>query len=346
MKKIALIFGLIPFAAMAETDAEIALNGVIDNVRNQCGGISAELESLKKMAGIGTVVNAVGTVAGAGGVVSGVLKAKQDAQVLGGELNLLTLEAVKEKLSGQEKSTANMDALKRFYDKIPNANFEQLKKSIESLATSTNVQNIDREEAGVKQKITTAQSKSDTFGNVRTGLFAANTATSAAGAVLSSKTGVDETLDVKIKGCAESMVALQNASTRVRLEDGENANTALLDKSQNILDKCSEYKNVDTESLNKLSKGGIITGSVGAATGLAATVTSIIGTKNKVSDIDLKSENSMDEVNKFATINTASNVLGGVNAATSLTGAVLNATQIKKIKEVVTISENCEEALQ
>lgn len=356
MKKIALIFGLIPFAAMAETDAEIALNGVIDNVRNQCGGISANLESLKKMAGIGTAVNAVGTVAGAGGVVSGIVKYNKDSNIGFNMGQKYSIELIKEKLKEKTNSPENQRALSNFQQAAPDFNWDEidagldkLSKDYEKMSSDEQAKymaQLDAKAAAAQKAIDDNQKASDTFGNIRTGLFATNTATSVAGAVISSKTNVDEDLAARIKACSDSMVALQDASARVRFEDGANANTALLEKSQNILDKCSQYKDVDTDSLNKLAHGATISGAVGGATGLAATITSIMGTNNKVSDVDLKSENAVDELNKHSNINVASNILGGVTAATSLTGTVLNATQIKKIKNVVTISENCEEALQ
>ena len=84
-RKIAIVFLVSMFCncqLFADTDALGALNTAISNVRLNCSGISAQMQEIKKMAGIGTVVNAVGTAAGVGGVVSGVVKSKKDENTL------------------------------------------------------------------------------------------------------------------------------------------------------------------------------------------------------------------------------------------------------------------------
>ncbi len=356
MKKIAFILTLLPFSAMAATDAEIELTGAFNKVRMQCRNISAELEPLKKMAGIGTAVNAVGTLAGAGGVASGIAKYEKDKNVATSMGEKYSIEVIKEKLKDKELSPENQAALKRFQDYDTNVNWTEIEAGLNKLSEEFDKQDsqskdnvlkeLDAKEAAAQARIDENQKQSDMYGNIRTGLFATNTATSIAGAIVSSKTGMSGDLKNKIQACVDSLTALEKARTRVRVEDGENANATLMSQAQNILDKCNKYNNVDTSAFNKLAKGATITGALGGVTGAAATATSIAGTTNKLSDIDLKSENAAKEMNKQEGVNVASNILGGVTAVTSLTGTVLNATQIKKIKDVVTIAEECEEALK
>ena len=317
---------LLPCMAMAGTDAENALDSIVRNVRANCDGISNDLTSLKKMAGIGTIVNAAGTLAGAGGVASGVAKMNADSNT--------------EELLVLEQSTRNKAALANFKNAIPNIDWNAVETHLNQLTEE------DKNPDNIKKQINASQEKSDKYGNIRTGLFAANTATSVAGAVVSSKAKVDESLEERIKACTQSLSGLNDAITRVRVEDGVNANTEKLTKSKNIWDKCGQYKNVNTDSLNKLAKAAMVSGVVGGATGTAATITSVSGTKNKMSDVDLNSADAANDINKIENINVASNVLGGVTAVSSLTGTILNAAQKKRIQEVVTIAENCEEALQ
>lgn len=356
MKKFALILALLPVAAMAETDAEMNLLSALYNTRAKCGDISQDLTDLKKMAGISTAVNAAGTAVGIGGVVAGAAKWKADKAVAENMGKKMTHEMIKEKITQQYLSAENQAVLEKFRETSQDIDWDDVEQKFEKYARDYAAMNagekksvltgIDADIARDQAAIDAAQKKSDTLGNVRTGLFATNTATSVAGAVLSSKTGLNQTLQEKIKTCLDSLNNLQEAQSRVRFEDGENANVELVQKSQNVMDKCGAYSKVDADKLNKMAKGGVITGSVGAATGLAATITSIAGTKNKLSNVDLRSEDAMSDVNKIGATNIASNTLGGVTAATSAAGTVLNAIQIKKVQEVVTISQECEEALQ
>ena len=347
-----LMCSVFSFGAYAETDAEIELNAALSKARLQCAGISGDLEPLKKMAGISTIVNAAGTAVGAGGVATGVAKWYTDRDIA---LTMRDRDYYKQLLANMEGSEANKEALtnwkknvftKQDWSKIEeklkqemqeyNKN-EEDQKDAKALAQS----NIDADE----KRIADQQKKSDILGNVRTGLFATNTATNVAGAVLSSKTGLDKTLEEKINACIISIKQLDAASTRARLEDGDSANYDLIARANNIVNKCKLYENVDSSALNKMAKGGLIAGSVGAATGVAATVTSVIGTNNKISAIDPAQENAGATMRSQNATNVASNVLGGAAAASSLAGTIFNAKQKSKVKEVITISTECEGAL-
>jgi hypothetical protein len=310
---------------VAETDAEIQLRNVINDVRTNCGGISTQMESLKKMAGIGTVVNAVGSVAGVGGMVAGSAKARQDTK---------TIQAIAE----LENSPENRAALENLRGAIMDSN---AKENILALARQKMTDN------SLMATVNESQKKSNQLGNLRTGLFATNTATSVAGAVVSSKTKIDENLNTKVKLCKESIGKIRDASTRMRTEDRDNLNTALLQQSQSIIDNCSEYETVDMEPINKLSKGATISGGVGAVTGAAATIASAVGTNKKVTDFDVTSSDGLQkDIKKLNQANVTSNLLGGITAGTSVAGTILNATQIKKIKQLVALSEKCEGVLQ
>lgn len=338
-----LMCSVFSFGAYAETDAEIELNAALSKARLQCAGISGDLEPLKKMAGISTIVNAAGTAVGAGGVATGVAKWYTDMDILG---DMKTRDYFKD----LENKSENKQAMANWKNVYPTLDMNQIEELLKKAAAKhANIEEegnyFKEQREAAEQRITNQQKKSDILGNVRTGLFATNTATNVAGAVLSSKTGLDKTLEEKINACIISIKQLDAASTRARLEDGDSANYDLIARANNIVNKCKLYENVDSSALNKMAKGGLIAGSVGAATGVAATVTSVIGTNNKISAIDPAQENAGATMRSQNATNVASNVLGGAAAASSLAGTIFNAKQKSKVKEVITISTECEGAL-
>lgn len=358
MKKFILIFGLLPLSVFAETDAEIALNTALGSVRTNCSGISAKMESVKKMAGIGTAVNAVGTVAGVGGVASGVIKNKKDietAMAIGGKTGAVHVKTETDLLLKKLKDQELSDEEKEFIERYPN-----IAKDIDNKAKEiSNSENKDEkikilEDESIKlanevkqqqYTVNEKQEKSVMAGNIRTGTFAVDAVSNVAGAIVSSKTVVDDDFIEQIKKCTESIDGLRTARTRMNMEDGPNANQQKMELSQKILNKCSEYEYVNLTPLNNLGKGAVIANSIGATTGTAATITSVLGNNQKLSTMDFKTQQGVENIKKYSKMNVASNVLGGVTAAASLTGTALNASQIKTAKQVLNIAQECEEVL-
>ena len=342
---------MVPNVTFAETDAEIALNQAISIVKTNCSGISARMENIKKMVGIGTAVNAIGTVAGAGGVASGIVKYKADINTLDSLKEKTDIDELIRQAKAAENSQVNQELLARVKTLDPN-----LRENLEKLTganRATSTQGLEDRSAQLQSDIAASEAKSNRMGNIRTGLFATDTVTNVAGAIVSSKTVADGDFIEQINKCKESVTALQNARLRVKVEDGENANPQKMDLSQKMIDKCSQYEYANFQQLNNLGKGAMISNSVGAATGAAATITSALGNKkysDMASGVDITNQESVDSVNKKMLanqkINIASNALGGVTAAASLAGTVLNASQIKTAKQILTIAQECEEAIQ
>ncbi len=350
MKKLPLmVFCLLPGMVWADAGAEVALNDAIEIVRTQCRGISAKMEGIKKMAGIGTAVNAVGTVAGAGGVAAGVVKYNTDVSMAKTMGEKAATDELLRKLKEKELSPENQLALKK--DIVLSPDFEKnLQALVDELNAEESVQDkqktLTEHSAELQNKINEQQKKSITAGNVRTGLFAVDTVSNVTGAVVSSKTVADKDFIEQIKLCTESMDVLRNARTRLKVENGADSAPASMERSQKILDKCSEYEYVNVQQLNNLGKGAMISNSVGAATGTVATITSALGNDKKLSEMDFKTEDGIKQINKYEKVNVASNIIGGVTAAASLSGTVLNASQIKTAKQILNIAQECEEALQ
>ena len=129
---------------------------------------------------------------------------------------------------------------------------------------------------------------------------------------------------------------------RAQIEEVDKSDARAMEISQNILNKCGEYQYLDLSKINSLGKGAIVTNSIGAVSGTVATITSALGNNKKVSEMDVNS----GEYEKNKNMNTASNVLGGVTTAASLTGTALNASQIVEAKKIVNVSQECEETLK
>lgn len=86
-------------------ELEVALN----NVRNNCSGISEELAPMKKLAGINTAVTGVGTLAGGGAIATGFVKQSKDKEIA--RLELAKLRAIEQKQSATPTNASSSDIL-------------------------------------------------------------------------------------------------------------------------------------------------------------------------------------------------------------------------------------------
>ncbi|MBQ7409702.1 MAG: hypothetical protein IJV03_04010 [Alphaproteobacteria bacterium] len=348
MKKIALLFTVFPISAFAASEAEIALTTALSHARENCSGVSAKMENIKKMAGIGTAVNAVGTAAGVGGVASGVIKQKTDVEMAGTMGEKAGIDLIIEKLKQKQLSPENQNLLKQGVSISPDLekNLEKLAAEMSESGMEEKINDLEKKSDELQNKINQQQKKSDTAGNVRTGMFAVDTVSNVAGAVVSSKTIVNDDFVEQIKKCTESVAELRDARVRAKVEDGGMGLTQNMDISQKIIEKCGEYEYVNLTPLKNLGKGAVAANSIGSVTGVTATITSALGNSKHLSDMDFRTKQGLSDVKKYESMNTASNVLGGVTTAASLTGTVLNAIQIKEAKKILDISSECEGALQ
>lgn len=290
-------------------DLDVAMN----NVRNVCSGINSKMDHLKLMAGINTGIGAVGTVTGAVALGTGIAKAQTDKEIAALEEMLDKLES-----ADKEKTVSKEDIDKAFekFKKRFAADYEKLKNS-----GKVGIQQIEKE--------------SKTLGNVRTGMLAANTATSVAGAVISSKNKATGSIKAAIENCISATDDLRESMMQARI-DGQDTTVA-----KRMVDACSEYKFADLSKINKLATGSTVTSSVGAVAGGIGTITSAVANADST-----RKDSSKEGKAKEANLNTASNVLSGVTTATSAVSTVLNGVQIATIKKVVSISENCEKEMQ
>jgi len=287
-------------------DLDVAMN----NVRNACSGINSKMDHLKLMAGINTGIGAVGTVTGAVALGTGIAKAQKDKEIE--DLMVKIAEKLKDAPEFSEQDKADLIA-----------------------DFSKNWAEWSKENSEEAQKINKLTEESKTLGNVRTGMLAANTATSIAGAVISSQNKANGSIKEAIENCISATDDLRESMMQARL-DGHDTTDA-----KRIVDACTEYKFADLSKINKLATGSTVTSSIGAVAGGIGTITSAVANTDKT-----RNDNSKAGQDKEKNLNTASNVLSGVTTATSAISTVLNGVQIATIKKVVSISERCEEELQ
>ena len=274
-------------------------DAAIDNVRLNCTGISEKLSDLKRMAGINTAVTGVGTVAATGATVVGIIKSSVDK-----DLEII-LNPVRN-TSGSSANNQSSEKVIEVYDKL-----------IEKYGTLDNAKN-------------SLVNESKALGHWRTGMLGTGAATNIAGAVIAGNNTTDEDFETKIDNCRNAIQKLRDATMQARTEGLD------ISKAENIISECNEYNYIDISTINDRAKGAMISSIVGAATGVAGTVTSAIANTDKT-----RSDND-----KAKSLNTVSNVLAGGTAVASGVATVFNATQISAIKKLVNIADKCENALK
>lgn len=331
---------LVGTANAAGSDLTVA----VQNVRGACGGISAELSDMKKMAGINTAVTAVGTVAGGVGLGTGIAKASVDKKAdkleaeLQAEIDLLNRLAQK-----QDKLVMRVFD----YSMIPlsvgdddNDDAVSLAGAVEKTkASGENAVALHESIKEKKEELDELTKKSKNLGNWRTGMMATSTATNIAGTIIAGGNRVKGDLKEQINECLAAVKNLSDARMQARI-DGS-ATDVELSRVENIIRACEEWEMVDVSSINKKASGAAISSGIGAGLGLAGTVTSAMANTDEV-----RSDNTASGKNKEKTLNTASNILAGGTTVASATATVFNATQISAIKRAVTVADQCEEVLK
>ncbi len=270
----------------------------INNVRQNCSGFSESLSDLKKMAGINTAITGVGTLAATGATVVGIIKSNTDSD----------LEKILAKVNTGSSSTN------------PSA-YEVTKTYNEYIETYGTIENVKTE----------LETKSKTLGNWRTGLVGGATATNIVGAVIAGNNKLDDDFQTQIDNCIKSVDLLKNAIGQARMDGIDTT------RANNIVKECDDLKNIDLSVINKRATGAMVSSIIGAATGVAGTVTSAVANTDKTRNSDDKTEKNL---------NTAANVLSGGTVVASGVATVFNATQISTIKKIVNIAEKCEKVLQ
>ena len=300
------LVGLLPMIASA---SEEQLVSALQGTYSACVGIDDSLADLKKMAGINTAITAAGTGLGAGAVVTGVKKADVDARIQELKNDICNLGGCTQE--GVEK--ASEDEIKEIIKKLAEANI---------ISKEVTADDVARTELQSQVNAKTTQSKK--LGNWRTGLLAGNALTNVAGAVIAGKNKVDEDLQGQIDECRAAVKNLKLVAMQAKLEGLD------VSEADKIVAACGEYDYVDVSKINNRGKGAMLSSAVGATTGVAGTIASVVANNNK-------SGKNLDG---------AANTLAGASTVASGVATVFNATQISAIKKVATVATQCSEVLK
>ena len=301
---------------MTATRADVlSLDNALRATYTACVGIDDELSDLKKMAGINTAITGVGTAAAGGATVVGLVKASKDKEAENIEIKLEELRKIEEQNPQPDPTDEELSAFMKEFA----ASREEATKEIEKYQAELDKLN--------------KQSKK--LGNWRTGLIASGTVTNVAGAIIAGGNKVDKDLKTQIESCRESVKALRSSIMQARIEGAD------VSEAEDIAKACGEYDYVDVSPINKRGKGAMISSIVGATTGAAGTVTSVMANTDST-----RNDNTDDGKKKEKNLNTASNILAGATTAASATATVFNATQISAIKKVASVAEKCTEVLK
>lgn len=296
------LVGLLPMIASA---SEEQLVSALQGTYSACVGIDDSLADLKKMAGINTAITAAGTGLGVGAVVAGVKKADVDAKY----------NRIKQKLVSIIKGESELETTVVL-------NEEELMNEVEEFLKKEVSKKNEVEKS--TEEIRDLADKSKKLGNWRTGLLAGNALTNVAGAVVAGKNKVDDDLQAQIEVCKAAVKNLKMVAMQAKL-DGLDVSEA-----DRIVAVCGEFDYVDVSKINNRGKGAMLSSAVGATTGVAGTIASVVANNNK-------SGKNLDG---------AANTLAGASTVASGVATVFNATQISAIKKVATVATQCSEVLK
>ena len=189
-----------------------------------------------------------------------------------------------------------------------------------------------------KENIKILENQSKTLGNVRTGLMAGATATSAVSMGTSLGAGLTaKKLAEKMEACNE---AISNLKMAISVAEAEEVDAEKLVKAREITSVCTGFDRDNIKTLKTTMTASAVVSGIGTATASAGTVTSILANSEKV-----RGDNSDRGKKKEKKLNLVSNIMAGVTVGTSGASTVLSATAIKKAKQDSEMAERCEAAL-
>ena len=254
---------------------------VVNELRQNCTGINAELQGIKTYETVNTLVTGVGTVAAGGALYAGIKKRDFDKKA--------------EELTKKMENIKNMSDAEFLVFLKEMAEYQELKEQYNSMCQMKH----DYE----------AQSKK--LGNIRTGLMAGNTATAVAGTIISVKNKKDsDSIKDIIQQCLDT---IKNNEQRI----GQAMINCGRDKYEKLKKAALECKMLSTENMEKVSrqnKASSIVSGVNIGTGAAGTITSALANNKKY---DQKTKNLNTAANVLAgTSMVASGVATVFNATT------------------------------
>lgn len=305
------VFFIIPiFTAFSATATPLPPDAAISNARTNCGAISQSFGAMKTMAQINTAVTGIGTAAGAGATIVGITKTSIDKQIE----KLISDVQQRESIGGT--SGMSIDDGQDFID-----------QTMELVHNATKSDDTKSE----------LEQRSKKLGNWRTGLLAGSTATNIAGTIIAANNRTDQDLRTQLDKCIQSINDLRDSKIQAQIN---NADSAVLQKLDNIINACRDYDTLDIRKIDTKAKNASIFSGVGVATGIAGTITSATANSDKIRNDDTEAG-----ITKEKNLNTASNVLAAGTTVASGVATVFNAQQINTLKKAQKIATQCFEAL-
>lgn len=243
MKFISFLF----FTALFLTNASYGSDAceyeyVVNDLRQNCTGINAELQEIKTYGTVNTVVTGVGTVAAGGALYAGIKKKDLDKKA--------------EELAKKMEDIENMSDSEFVSFLKEMARYQELKEQ------------YDDYEAQAKK-----------LGNVRTGLMVGNTATAVAGTIISAKNKKDsDSIKDMIQRCLDTIQKHEQRIGQAMIDCSRNQ----YEKLRKAALECKMLSTENMEKVsNKNKVSGIVSG-VNIGTGAAGTIVSAIANSDKV----------------------------------------------------------------
>ena len=197
---------------------------------------------------------------------------------------------------------------------------------------------MKEKQTAVTKEIDKETKKSQTLGNVRTGLMAGSIATSATSTITS---GINiKKLDDLINKMKDCDRAVNNLKANVNNAVAEEVDTDLT-YYQNVTQSCTGFDTNNIKDIKGVMTASTVVGGVGTAVSTAGTITSAIANSK-----DVRTDDSDTGKKKEKGLNLASTRMAGVSTGTSAGGIVLGAVALKKLSDNVDVAEKCEDALK
>lgn len=269
------------YANLAYGSDACEYDNIINDFRQNCVGINAELQEIKKYETANTVVTGVGTVAAGGALYAGIKKKDLDKHA--------------EELVKRMENIRNMSDAEFMVFLKEMAQYQELKEQYDSMC----------------QMKHDYEAKAKKLGNVRTGLMAGNTATAVAGTVFSIKNRQDsDSIKDMIQQCLD---VIKNNEQKIgqAMVDCEREQ---YEKLKKVVSECRTLSTENMEKVSKKNKVSTVVSGVNIGTGAAGTITSALANKNQY---DQKTKNLNTAANVLAgTSMVASGVATVFNATT------------------------------
>ena len=177
------------------------------------------------------------------------------------------------------------------------------------------------------------QAQSQKLGNVRTGLMVGNTATAVAGTLISSRNKNDSrSIKDKIQICLNTINSLQQkiGQTMFDCVPGQ------YEKLRKTVSICNSLSTKDMDKVSNRNQISSVVSGINIGTGAAGVITSALANNSQ-------HRNNYDD--KTKNLNTAANVFAGTSMVASGVSTIFNASTLSSINSNLSISADCEEAL-